>query len=526
MERVAERLAAEGVRALRLRRVLALLADGWCSLDELVRRPAVERRTVEELLAAAGDDLEHRGERWRLAPGVVPAYRERFALDALPTPVDPLAEAVARHAELLARIEADIAAVPPPLPAMDHVPATPESVLRRALWLAENHDLTGARVLFLGDHDLTSLAACAVVPGLQVTVVDLDERTLEFIDTRAAERGFDIRCLHADLRFGLPSAAREWADLVVSDPPYTPEGVGLFAARALSCLRDPSRGRVLLAYGFSDRAPALGLKVQQELLRLGLVFEAVLPDFDRYRGAQAVGSASSWYVCRPTLRRQRVEHVTRRAVSIYTHGPQSVEATGGTDEETLRAVQDLAAGPERRPVGVRQVGWDRPVQAVPGGALAVDASGDLGSWLLRVLLAVTAERVAVLVRDTHPCLGDADARKALQAVVGDRYRLRFLRGTPGPRHAVVLAEQVPPDELDPAGRLRRYLLDRAHGKPANVWREALVEASGGTLTKNQARQLVAEHARRAGLREHELAGRLIDLPRHRLAVLLEAASRG
>ncbi|HEY8374630.1 MAG TPA: putative methyltransferase, partial [Pseudonocardiaceae bacterium] len=73
MERVAERLAAEGVRALRLRRVLALLADGWCSLDELVRRPAVERRTVEELLAAAGDDLEHRGERWRLAPGVVPA---------------------------------------------------------------------------------------------------------------------------------------------------------------------------------------------------------------------------------------------------------------------------------------------------------------------------------------------------------------------------------------------------------------------------------------------------------------------
>ena len=51
-------------------------------------------------------------------------------------------------------------------------------------------------------------------------------------------------------------------------------------------------GRVLLAYGFSDRTPALGLKVQQELQRLGLVFEAILPAFHRFDGAQAIGSAA------------------------------------------------------------------------------------------------------------------------------------------------------------------------------------------------------------------------------------------
>nr|BFF02870.1 hypothetical protein GCM10020241_45450 [Streptoalloteichus tenebrarius] len=272
LEQTAARVAAARVHGRRLRHVVALLTEDWRDLDELVRLPAVPRRTVEELLAAMGDDLDRSGDRWRLSPDRAAAYRERLGLDALPT-LDEAGGVPAGHVDLLGRVREDVARVPPPLAALDHVQATPESVLRRALWLRENYDLAGARVLLLGDHDLTSLALCAVVPDVSVTVVDLDERVLEFLDRAAAERGHDIRCLHADLRFGLPPAATEWADLVFSDPPYTPEGMALFAARGLAALREPELGRLVLVYGYSDRTPALGLKVQQELQRLGLVFE-------------------------------------------------------------------------------------------------------------------------------------------------------------------------------------------------------------------------------------------------------------
>ncbi|SHG45111.1 Protein of unknown function DUF43 [Streptoalloteichus hindustanus] len=498
--------------------MVALLTQEWRALDELVRIPAVPRRTVEELLAVLGDDVEQRGDRWRLAPARAEAYRARFALDALPA-LDQAA-ALTSHTDLLDRVRSDVAAVPPPLAALDHVQATPESVLRRALWLAENYDLDGARLLLLGDHDLTSLAACAVAPGLSVTVVDLDERVLEFVDRIARERGYDIRCLHADLRFGLPPAATEWADLVFSDPPYTPEGMGLFAARGLSALREPELGRLALVYGYSDRAPALGLKVQQELQRLGLVFEAVLPAFDRYQGAQAVGSASSLYVCQPTARSRKLAE--RPQVAIYTHGPQSVEGAGAAGERARAELVRIAAAAEHRVEGVRGPGWDKPLTVPAGQALAVDASADPGPWLLRTLLASNARRVAVLVGNSHPDLANEQGQHALAAPLAAKFRLRYLRSTPEPKSAVVVAEEVPVESLAPADRVVRHLLDRAHGKIGNIWREALVAASGGALTKNAARDRIAAASEAAGLRAHELAVRLVDLPRHRLGAALAA----
>ena len=56
---------------------------------------------------------------------------------------------------------------------------------------------------------------------------------------------------------------------------------------------------------------------------------------------------------------------------------------------------------------------------------------------------------------------------------------------------------------------------RAHGKLGNVWREALVTASHGELTKRESRERVESLAT-----EDILAQRLIDLPRHRIAALL------
>src|SRR5438552_3128226 len=82
---------------------------------------------------------------------------------------------------------------------------------RGAIWLDSRYDLACAHLLCIGDHDLTALLVTLVNPAVQVTVVDLDERILEYLDTVASERSRPVRCLAGDLRFGLPGPARDWA---------------------------------------------------------------------------------------------------------------------------------------------------------------------------------------------------------------------------------------------------------------------------------------------------------------------------
>lgn len=491
--------AEYGLLGHHVRRVLAELASGPHSLDELIRRTGVSRRTVEQVLTAVGDDLDESGGVHRIKDSLLPLYRQEWSLDAS-SAVDTES---GLDAEALEAMRGFIASGPPPESALDHVTATPETALRRAMWLRDNYDLDGKKVLCLGDHDLTSLALSLVVPSAQVRVVDLDERILRHIDTVATERGFSIGTTHADLRFGLPPAVEGWADAVFTDPPYTPEGIGLFSTRAAECLA-PGHSRMFLAYGYSPRTPALGWKVQQELLRLGFVFEAILPRFNRYYGAQAIGSASDLYVCQPTSHTRKL--ALRQDQAIYTHGPQSVEASG----EVPAALPEAAAERLGAPVAeLRRAGWTRPVRE--SAPAAFDLRADPGPWLLRMLLACSAQKVAFVVANNHPDITSERSQSELRDLISAKYRLKLHRSTPDGKHAIVVAERAGTESA------ADFVLQRAHGKLGNVWREALI-AQSEDLTKRQAREAVAELAPH----RDDLELRLIDLPRHRIADVLRA----
>ncbi len=548
-EAVVALVAGYGAHARPVREVLAALTDRAWSLAALIQATAVPRRTVEDVLAALGDDVSADLEALAIVPARQEAYREHFGYAQLrrTARIDPLASRLDAATELRAELSTMVAAAPRSRRALDHVAATPETAAWRGLWLDAQYDLAGAQLLCVGDHDLTSLAAALVNPEVAVTVVDLDERILEFIDAQARRLGLDVRCRYADLRHGLPAGVTASADLVFTDPPYTPEGVRLFLARGAEGLRDRERGRLVMAYGFSDRTPALGLKVQQSAQELALAFEAILPAVQRYEGAQAVGSASDLYICRPTARTWKaLDRVVENAVNIYTHGPQSLEgAAAALDAPVVTAVVEAVGEPVTAMVGSAwpvdrdgpaRVGLETvlagglpPVATVRGATTAaVDLSADPGPWLLRVLLAANADRLAVLVPNGHPDLASEASQRALTELVAAKYRLRFRRSTPGPEYAIVVAESRPLGGLAPAERLTRGVLDRAHGRIGNVWREGLIAASrraaappAGTLaatplTKNDARRAV----RAATRRPEDLDASAIELPRHQLAELL------
>jgi N4-bis(aminopropyl)spermidine synthase len=592
----------------RLRQLVCLLTERPMDLAALVRQSALPRKTVEVVLAAVGDDLVRESETVSLAPARAAGYREAFGCHRLAATglADPLAARMAEATALCQTMAKLIAGAPAARPHLDHVQATPETVVRRALWLDSSYDLDGAVLLCVGDHDLTSLAVGQVSPGASIVVLDVDEATLEYIDDAAARLGLDIRCLASDLRLWLAESAAGCADLVFTDPPYTAEGLTLFAARSLQGLANRDHGRIVVAYGYSARHPSLGWQGQSAAHRLGLAAEAQIPAFNRYEGAQAVGSASDLYVWRPTSRswRQLDGVLADIQTNIYTRGGQSLErpvlgeqspgvqspgeqgAGGQAEGEQAQAdgnawasvpsaiyrvttdagfpVKVMAAAtwaaatwaghqaPAAEAAG--STGADRSTGAhesalahgrtgparlrlstlisagIPPGmtgrdrfAVAADLSADPGSWLLRVLLAANADRVAAVVPSGHPDVRDETGQHGLAALLTAKYSLRFLRGQPGSDHTIVVATAVATDPADPGERLAAWVLRRAHGKIGNVWREGLIDAvppSDGTrLTRRDARAIVAASASRPAI----LGARLIDLPRHQIAGLLEDA---
>jgi hypothetical protein len=548
----------------RLRHLICLLTGQPMDLAGLVQRCALPRRTVEAVLDAAAADLVREGDTLAIRPGLVASYRERFgcAKLAATTLADPLAARMAEAAALRDTMAELIAAAPAARSELDHVQATPETAVRRALWLDSTYDLDGAALLCLGDHDLTSLAVGQVSPGVSIIVVDIDEATLEYIDTAAARLGLSIRCFVSDLRLWLAEPAIGCADLVFTDPPYTAEGLTLFAARGLQGMANREHGRVVVAYGYSERNPSLGVQGQSAAHRLGLAAEAQLPAFSRYDGAQAVGSASDLYVWRPTSRSWRsLDGVLAEVqTNIYTRGGYSLEGPGQDGalawDAVPPAVQRVTTDdgfPVKVMAGGAWTGHKTPVrdtgdtgadhdQAAPGRvrlstlissgvpaamtdrnrfAVAADLRADPGAWLLRVLLAVNAGRVAAVVPSSHQDVRDEAGQRALAALLAAKYTLRFLRGQPDRQHTIVMATAVAPERLEPGERMAAWLLRRAHGKVGNIWREGLIgvaaQADETKLTKRDARTVVTDSARRPAV----LGARLIDLPRHQIAGLLD-----
>jgi N4-bis(aminopropyl)spermidine synthase len=147
----------------RVRPVLAGLAGG-ATIGELVAASGLPRRDVEAVLAELAPYSEPDGDRVVLPGFAVPERRPR----------PPEADLTDRMAELAA-------GRPPSRWRLDHVPATAQTMARRALYLADRYDLDGAAVLCLGDHDLTALAVGCTGAGAELAVVDIDEPILDHI---------------------------------------------------------------------------------------------------------------------------------------------------------------------------------------------------------------------------------------------------------------------------------------------------------------------------------------------------------
>jgi predicted methyltransferase len=176
---------------------------------------------------------------------------------------------------------------------LDQAHATPETALQRALYMLDGGSLAGRTVLFLGDDDLTSVAAGLLRVAKGITVLDIDGRLLNVITGISEEEGLGIKCVLHDLREPLPEELRGAFDTFLTDPPYTLPGLELFLSRGIQALRWRKTSTVYLAY--PDKPPLEMLEAHRAINWMGLYVDELIPRFNMYIGAEILGNTTSMF---------------------------------------------------------------------------------------------------------------------------------------------------------------------------------------------------------------------------------------
>ncbi len=186
---------------------------------------------------------------------------------------------------------------------LDQTPCTPQTAVRRALYMYQTGALEGKRVIFLGDDDAISVAVAVLGKALghqplcrQLTVVEMDRRFIRYIQDIARAENVAIECVEHDLREPLPDPLLDRYDTFETDPPYTLDGLALFVSRAISAVKAGLGQQGFLSFGM--QSPDAFLEVLRRVVTMGLVVQEILPGFNVYRGASILaGSGQLLHIC-------------------------------------------------------------------------------------------------------------------------------------------------------------------------------------------------------------------------------------
>jgi N4-bis(aminopropyl)spermidine synthase len=211
---------------------------------------------------------------------------------------------------------------------LDQSHATSDTVINRMLYLLKKGDLEGRKILFLGDDDATSLIIGSLDIVEEITVIDIDPHVIDFLSVKANNLSIkNYNVVSHDLRDPLPSNLFNKYDLVITDPPYTNEGLRLFLKRAQQALRtkiqidkdqhDVIGKKCLLSFG--NKPPNELLHVQLSILDHGFIINEMIPYFNLYKGASILGQFSHLYYLQLTKQKSSLSHnFDQRLNPIYT----------------------------------------------------------------------------------------------------------------------------------------------------------------------------------------------------------------
>ena len=484
-----------GIDLLRAHAAVALLAsDKPVPMADLVVKTGLSRSSIEGIVQSLRPFVQE------LSAGFIIEKSHRGAVSGILRTAQPSPLTEVNETAILSKLDEVLADRPPPIWQLDHVPATVETVWRRATYMYNTFYLHDATVLMVGDRDMTSIALALISPSTDVVVVDIDERILSYIHATRHRLALRVRPVFSDLRITLPRSLQKRCHLAFTDPPYTGEGLRLFLQRAVQSLVRGEPTRVLLAYGFGDRQLARAYKAQSVIHSLRFVQHAMLPDFHHFEGAQAIGSRSDLYVLEPTTRAFAASRDVSGNRAIYSKGHQGPNANiRSLPAELLDLLPEpmdwlLVGNPLPGIAAKQRVPIDTFIRTrfvnTRAKRIVVNVYPGFDSYLLRLCLHANADYITLI--GTWRAVVKL-RRQPYGELVRLKYREVCYRQA-GNAGVLALAPREASD-MDAMDSVMIRLLRRPAARLGSAWREALIRhfrTQDVVITKNEARGVIAD----------------------------------
>lgn len=189
---------------------------------------------------------------------------------------------LAHHQALLKEFEDLVQGRPQAIAEFDQGYVTPADTVARVLFMYQLGDIEGKEIILLGDDDLTSLALLVSGWPKRVTVLEIDERILAFIEKIATQKGWkNIDLVHYDARYPVSDELKRKFDVFLTDPVETIGGLRLFFSRCVEALR----GEGCVGYFGLTHLEASRKKwrqIQQDILAMGFTITDIVRNFHTY----------------------------------------------------------------------------------------------------------------------------------------------------------------------------------------------------------------------------------------------------
>jgi len=171
-----------------------------------------------------------------------------------------------------------------PLPKSDYDQGfvRPEDTVSRVAFMYERGDLEDQEIFILGDDDLLSVAIGLTGMAKRVTVVEIDERIVNFIRGFCERKGINwIVVREYNALKELPPEEKGKHDVFITDPVETFKGLKLFVGRCIEALK----GKGSVGYiGLTHREASLKKwwEFERFLIEAGFVITDILRNFSVY----------------------------------------------------------------------------------------------------------------------------------------------------------------------------------------------------------------------------------------------------
>ena len=155
-----------------------------------------------------------------------------------------------------------------------------EDLMQRVAFIYERGDVEGSRIAVIGDDDLISIALALTGMPESITVLEIDDRLINFINKVAEERNLPISAHKFDVRHDVPEAFRGKHDIFITDPVETLPGITLFLSRAADTIVPHGAGYFGLTH--IEASLKKWAEIERLLLDMNFVITDMLRDFNVY----------------------------------------------------------------------------------------------------------------------------------------------------------------------------------------------------------------------------------------------------